>query len=220
MIEMAVDYLSGISLFDDMKSCEEFIDDLAGLMSPKDEIYIENKETTLGERFTMRVGSVFKMYGGIRVTKEEKIKLALQLPGQFCRRFGNEQEAITMFGETMRPTRVDLRLDDYKRRITQEGVNTIANKGHYKGVDSYELISSKGGQDAEAVKTCYFGSSLKEMRFYNAEAIHGFQADRWELQARGHYSEEVLVRLLENVSNKKKLTQTMGGIVTSSELTH
>jgi hypothetical protein len=32
---------------------------------------------------------------------------------------------------------------------------------------------------------------LKSVRFYNAEKVHGFPADRWELQARGEYSEQI-----------------------------
>jgi len=89
--------------------------------------------------------------------------------------------------------------DDFKRRISQNAIDKLGELGHYKGVESYELISSKTAQDSEKVSTCYFGSSLKSVRFYNAEKVHGFPADRWELQARGEYSEQIssLVKLTE-----------------------
>jgi DNA relaxase NicK len=191
MLLTSIDYFSGTGFFDSVMNCEDFIDEITRLIKPRDEYYIESQEIRLGEKFTSKFGSVFKMYGGIKTTSDQRVKLALQLPGTFCQRFENQHEAIKFLGEHLKPTRIDIALDDYKRRISQKGIDKLGELGHYKGVESYELISSKTAQDSEKVSTCYFGSSLKSVRFYNAEKVHGFPADRWELQARGEYSEQI-----------------------------
>jgi hypothetical protein len=126
----------------------------------------------------------------------------------------NQEEGLRTFFESMRPTRIDLALDDGKRRISQEAVNTLGNKGDYVGVDSYKLISSKGSQEDDTTKTCYFGSGgNKSIRFYNAEAVHGIEADRWETTLRSHYSEQAVCEILEN---SNKFGETIGSLVTGS----
>jgi hypothetical protein len=215
MLQATLDYFSGVTHFESLAHCEEFLDDVARLISPKDEIFIEAKPTLLGENFNLRIGSIFKLYGGIR-TENDKVKLALQIPGTFCRKLGNQREAVEMLANTLKPTRVDLALDDYQRRVTQNAVNHLGQKGHYKGVEHYELISSKGSQDDQPVSTCYFGASLKAMRFYNAEAVHGFPADRWELQARAHYAEEATFNLLQCTDSEELFPQAIGAMVTGA----
>lgn len=217
VLTASIDYLSGISKLDNLNQCEEILDDLAGLINPKDEPFIEQKSVRLGTVYSMTIKSVWKMFGGIKKNKSDGYELLIQLPGQFCRKLENQSEAIKFFSENFRPTRIDIALDDYQRRITQNAIDGLGKKGHYKGVNSYELISSKSGQDSESVSTCYFGAldGNKTIRFYNAEAVHGFEADRWELQARYEYAEEILNSLTINADNPE-LPQIMGGFVTGA----
>lgn len=211
MILTSIDYFSGTGFFNSIIEVERFINEISQLMNPKNEYYIEEQEIRIGEKFTSRIGSVFKMYGGTRATNG-RVKLILQLPGSFCKRIENQKEAIKFLSENLKATRIDIALDDYDRRINQSAIDKLGQLGHYKGVERYELISSKTAQDSEKEQTCYFGSALKSIRFYNAEAVHGFPADRWELQARGEYAEQITNVL--NEIDSDNLPKTMGGFVT------
>lgn len=217
VLNTSIDYLSGISKLDTLNQCEELLDDLARLINPKDEPFIEQKSIRLGTVYSLTIKSVWKMFGGIKKNRNDGYELLIQLPGQFCRKLENQSEAIKFFSENFRPTRIDIALDDYERRISQNAIDGLGKKGHYKNVDSYELISSKSGQDSESVSTCYFGAldGNKCIRFYNAEAVHNFDADRWELQARYEYAEQILNTLVENAESPK-LAQIMGGFVTGA----
>ena len=53
---------------------------------------------------------------------------------------------------------------------------------------------------------------MKKVRFYNAEKVHNFPADRWELQARGDYAEQITN--LINKTEEKKLAKLQAGLVT------
>jgi DNA relaxase NicK len=214
MILTSIDYYSGTGYFDSIIECENFIDRVSKLINPKDEYYIERQEIKLGEKFSNKIGSVFKMYGGLKTTSDNRVKLALQLPGTFCKQFEKQQEAIKFLGQYLKATRIDIAMDDFNRRISQNAINKLGELGHYKGVEHYELISSKVCQDAEKISTCYFGSSLKSVRFYNAEKVHGFKADRWELQARGEYSEQI--SNLINETKEENLGKVQAGLVTHS----
>jgi len=75
-----------------------------------------------------------------------------------------------------------------------------------------ELRSSKGSQDSETVSTCYFGTSDKVVRFYNAEKVHEILADRWELQARGEYAEKITSLIRE--TKPENLAKIQASLVT------
>jgi hypothetical protein len=138
MILTSIDYFSGTGFFNSIIEVERFINEISQLMNPKDEYYIEEQEIRIGEKFTSRIGSVFKMYGGIRATSG-RVKLILQLPGSFCKRIENQKEAIKFLSEHLKATRIDIALDDYDRRINQSAIDKLGQLGHYKGVERYEL---------------------------------------------------------------------------------
>lgn len=209
----SIDYLSGVGKFNSLKNAEEFIDDLAGLLIIKDEPYIENKPVRIGQLYQMSVKSAYKMYGGLKSTIDDRWEMTIQLPGEFCRGMKNQQEGLETFCSELRATRIDCALDDRKRRISQSAVNTIGIKGDYVGVDSYKLMASKGSQEQEEILTCYFGSANKSLRFYNAEAVHGFDADRWEATFRGEYAEQAVYSILEKPED---FSITLGSLVTGA----
>lgn len=205
-----IDYYSGTAYLKSLEDCEEFCHRLADLLETRDEVTIEKKDRLLGERFNYAVNSVWGIFGAYRKTPD-KAKLAFQLPGEFCRKMADQEKAIKFLWETTHPTRIDIALDDYKRRITQNGVHRVAKLGHYKGINSYKFIESKACQDGEKGGTCQFGKSEKVIRYYNAEIVHNLPADRWELQARGDRACQIA-----NILATNSIKDYAGGIVTGS----
>ena len=205
-----IDYYSGTCYLNTLKEAEEFFDDLARMVNPRDELTIERKPRKLGEDYTWRIDSVWGIYGAMRTT-QDRVKIGLQLPGEFCRKLENQNEAVQFFQEYTIPTRIDLALDDQKRRISQSKLNAIAKLGHYKGVDSYKFIESKACQDGEEGGTCQFGQTDKVIRYYNAEIVHNLPADRWELQSRGDYACQITSKLAQ-----ESIEAVAGGIVTGA----
>ena len=204
-----IDYFSGTAIFDTMQEAEEFLyDHLAKMPTVEDELTIEKKPRLLGEHYQWSIDSVWKIYGGIRI-KNNRVKLGFQLPGEFCRKIEDQNNALKIFRKYCEPTRIDIALDDRKRRITQSGVNKLGNVGHYKGMDSYKYITSKHCQDGDTGGTCQFGNSDKVLRYYNAEIVHGIPADRWELQARNSYAKQITSLLAET-----SIGENAGAIVT------
>lgn len=110
--------------------------------------------------------------------------LRLELPGEFCQLV--EQQTLCQYLDfhQFRCTRLDIALDDYKRRVDFNTVKAAGDSGSYRLVEYFKSIQSSILCGAEPVGTCYFGNSDKITRFYNAEAVHGIEADRWELQLR------------------------------------
>ncbi len=210
VLKTHIDYYSGTAYLKNLEECEEFCHKLADLLETPDEVTIEKRDRMLGEKFNYAVDSVWGMFGAYRPTAD-KAKLAVQLPGEFCRKMQDQETAIKFLWENTHPTRIDLALDDDKRRISQKALNRIANLGHYKGVNSYKFIESKACQDGEQGGTCQFGKSEKVIRYYNAEIVHNLPADRWELQARGDRACQIVSILSTN-----NVKDYAGAIVTGS----
>ena len=80
-------------------------------------------------------------------------------------------------------TRIDICVDDYKRRVTGKRLVQLCKKGDVARVKSYCHIES-GAIGSESESTVYFGSGRKQIYFYNAEFLHKFAADRWEARFR------------------------------------
>ena len=213
MIKSSIDYLSGVGIFSTINQADNFIRELCNLLIKSDEYYIVQKPTKLGKQYSYRVGSVFKLYGGLRIVDDEYVEMALQAPGSFCRAMNCQKEGLKLFTSKMRVTRIDPTADDWSRRITQNAVNEIGNRGDYIGMESYKLVKSKGSKEDDSISTCYFGGSNKSLRFYNAEFMHGEPFDRWETTYRGEYSQQASEIVLEDLNNFEK---TLGGLVTGS----
>ena len=80
-------------------------------------------------------------------------------------------------------TRLDICVDDYKRRITGQKLVQLAQKGDVARVLKYFYIES-GLIGNPGETTVYFGSGRKQLYFYNAEFLHKIPADRWESRFR------------------------------------
>ena len=102
--------------------------------------------------------------------------------------------------DNFNPTRIDICLDDYQRRVSFDDVLAIGIAGEYFPYEKFKLIETSRRDCLGSAKTCYFGSSLKSVRFYDAEIVHGFLADRWELQLRDMYAANALKFLRSGTS--------------------
>ncbi|MEG3439901.1 replication initiation factor domain-containing protein [Pannus brasiliensis CCIBt3594] len=131
--------------------------------------------------------SVSGLMGRQRVVKsgdETRYHLRLEMPGQFCKLVQQLPLCEYLDSEGFRITRIDVCLDDYLRRVPFSAVKSAGDEGHYRLVESFESIESAVLTGDRPIGTCYFGRSDKRIRFYDAEFMHGFPADRWELQLR------------------------------------
>ena len=80
-------------------------------------------------------------------------------------------------------TRIDICVDDYKRRVKATKLVKLAQKGDVGRVLRYHYIES-GAIGNPSETTIYFGSGRKQLYFYNAEFLHNIAADRWETRFR------------------------------------
>jgi hypothetical protein len=82
-----------------------------------------------------------------------------------------------------RCTRFDIALDDFERRVDAATVVEAIENGHGCRFRNSKVITSRSGRGTPST-TVYMGARRKVVRFYDAEAVHGIPADRWELQLR------------------------------------
>lgn len=94
-------------------------------------------------------------------------------------------------------TRFDVALDDYCRRVSFDDVKSAGELRNYRLVNSYKVVESSVS-GSQLATTCYFGSSDRVVRFYNAEAVHDIVADRWELQLRNDLATSAVLAFLDD----------------------
>lgn len=136
----------------------------------------------------------------------DSLHVFVELRGSFLSRLSSYQNQLELdkhFLENclnLNYTRLDLCLDDFARRILFDDVCQVGIDGFFLPFEKFKLIQSDvRGSDASAL-TCYFGSDLKSLRFYNSELVHGIEADRWELQLRDQYARNALDMLRSGYS--------------------
>ncbi|MDJ0662876.1 MAG: replication initiation factor domain-containing protein [Crocosphaera sp.] len=200
-VSVRFDYLQGICLVDYESEIKMILDSICDLLPIGDSWSLLNRSLFLGESFTTAFCSIRgKLYGGYR-RQGTGYKILLQIPGSYWSQLETINylpliEQLTDYGVHF--TRVDIALDDYNRRIDFNSVKQVGELGHYKLVNTYKCVESSLVRGELPTPTCYFGSSDKILRFYNAEVVHGIEADRWELQLRGDHAQSVICDYLED----------------------
>ncbi len=201
-ISVRPDYFQGTCYFpcdSDLKACLDLVCDLLPI---GDSWTLRDKSLFCGESFNYSFRSIRgKLYGGFR-REAQRWKMLLQIPGSYWSQLDSSQylSLISLLLDCgFNTTRFDIALDDYDRRVGFDSVKKSGELGHYRLVDSYKCIESTIIRGLDLIPTCYFGSSDKILRFYDAEFIHGIQADRWELQLRDNHARVAINRPLAKV---------------------
>lgn len=195
-----LDYISATNVFNQLDECEAVLTAISAFVPNGERWAYLNPG-----RANKRLKSVSGLVGWLRLQPDGLCHLRIELPGQFCKSV--EQIPLCQYLESnrFRITRLDVCLDDYVRRVNFETVKAAGDCGYYRLVSSFKSIQSAVmvGIDAREnreslVGTCYFGNSDKILRFYNAEAVHGIEADRWELQLRNELAQSAFNVYLED----------------------
>jgi hypothetical protein len=199
MLTARLDYVQGVCYFDDLSDLEAFLSSIASFLNPADEWSFRNYGLYTGEKFSKCFSSAASGFrGAYRQLRDGSFKAILFLPGTFMAACQGQSDLISFLSASgFRYTRLDIAVDDYLRRVSPGAVKQVGDLGDYTLVDSFKYISS-GSHSSLQVGTCYFGVSDKVLRFYDAEVMHGIPADRWELQLRRHYANEVVEQFLDN----------------------
>ena len=92
--------------------------------------------------------------------------------------------AIVSFDAWM--TRLDGAMNDYKRRVKTSKLLELAQKGDCAKVRKYLYMVSGAVGQVKGVDSLYLGSKRRMLNIYDAEYMHGDDADRWE----GRFREE------------------------------
>ena len=97
-------------------------------------------------------------------------------------------------------TRIDLCMDDYRRRVSYKFLHSLAIQGETAGAQLYDgrrsgVCGDKGLSGSDSI---YFGSKRRILNIYNAEFMHGIPADRWEARFREDYCLDVCNYLTNN----------------------
>jgi hypothetical protein len=195
------DYFQGTCYFESYLDLEACLDLICDLLPIGDSWSFLNKSLFCGESFNYSFRSIRgKLYGGFR-REHQQFKMLLQVPGSYWSQLDPSQYLSFldfMLDCGFHPTRFDIALDDFDRRTNFNSVKKLGKLGHYRLVNSYKCIESAIVRGADLIPTCYFGSSNKMLRFYDAEVVHGIKADRWELQLRDNHARTVINDYLEN----------------------
>ncbi|AIE73846.1 MULTISPECIES: replication initiation factor domain-containing protein [unclassified Synechocystis] len=222
-LSIGIDYLQGMARFSEFRQLESFLEEVQAGMVTGDKCFFDQEGVTIGRKFNNRIRSVKGLWGGFTV-HDDYIDCHLQFPGTICWEFTDQLKSLELIKERLKKlTRIDIAIDDEKRRISQKKIQALAEKKHYKGLDSFKFIESKAVKGEEPIGTCIFGSSEKIVKFYNAEFMHGIPADRWELLLRGDYAEFCADEIIEKRDIRaggKFLTGTLDFIKPGSNSNH
>lgn len=187
-----LDFISVTNIFESLDDCEEAITGVAVFVRDGDGWgYLQDRST--------RFKSVAGLMGWIKKT-DDWYHLRLELPGEFCKCVDQLSLCQYLDSKQFRCTRLDIALDDYKRRVDFNTVKAAGDSGSYMLVEYFKSIQSSILCGADPVGTCYFGNSDKILRFYNAQAVHGIEADRWELQLRSDIAQSAFDIYLDDSS--------------------
>ena len=133
---------------------------------------------------------------GCELAKEKLYSYWLSIPGKIWAdlKLMDQYRLIQglFFTYSAHGTRFDIALDDYKRRVSPKSVERAVEKGDYAYFRKWKKVVN-GGKNLLPVTTIYMGCGNRGIRkkglvFYNAEAVHGIDADRWELRYRQEYA--------------------------------
>ena len=100
-------------------------------------------------------------------------------------------------------TRIDIRLDDYVRRVSIKYLEHLAESGDVAGVSKYKGINSGaiGDEGDSNSRSLYLGSKRRILNIYNAEFMHGIPADRWEGRFREDRASNIANYIADNIDD-------------------
>ena len=75
-------------------------------------------------------------------------------------------------------SRIDLRMDDYKRRVTISELHRLVQDGEVVGVSKYKVTSKRS--KSSKVDSIRLISKRRYLEVYNAEFVHDIAAERWK----------------------------------------
>lgn len=183
-----LDFISVTNVFDSLEECDLAISGVVAFVPDGDRwAYLD--------KMSSRFKSVSGLMGWLRQV-DSIYHLRLEMPGQFCKLVDQLPLCQYLESNRFRVTRLDIALDDYERRVSFEQVKAAGDGRNYRLVESFKSIESAVKRGADIVGTCYFGSSDKIVRFYNAQALHDIDADRWEMQLRNDISRSAFDQFL------------------------
>lgn len=208
-INCKIDYIQGLGSCDNLESLKQILWKIC--RDTNDKACFENKPFWSGISFSNSIKSPYGLRGGFE-SKDRKISYMLVLPGQWLQQLEGTEIAKRL-PKDFKLTRLDIALDDYKRRVKFDYLSKVARKGNYAFVETCREIKSKCEYSSKEVGTLYFGSSKsnKMIRFYDAEVVHGIKADRWEVQLRRKRAESIWPDIV-----KTKTAIELGQIVTAA----
>ena len=103
----------------------------------------------------------------------------------------------------LRYTVIDLKFDDYQRRVDGAYLWELAKKGDVAGTRKYLFVSSGtiGDRGLHQADTLYLGSNRNQTRVYNAEVLHDIPAYRWETRFREHKCITIINYIIDNFND-------------------
>lgn len=142
-------------------------------------------------------------------TGESNYHLCIVMPGGYLSRLGirNQFRLLTglWFKFNMAPTRIDIAIDDYKKRLKPREIWDLCEQNKLAGVKKYQFISSLGKKNRVS-ETVYLGSrqSEKFVRVYDTYEQHGTDAIRFELEMKDQKAVEYVRQTMEIITEASK----------------
>lgn len=197
MLSVHCDYFQAVGTVSDLSDLVFFLQVLCRGLN--DNFFLlPRRSFWSGNSYSNSFKSHFGGLGGYSSTVSG-LTFILCLPGKFLSQIHPDQ-TLDFFRrirdngadcEKFKVTRLDIALDDYSRRVSWDYLSDLVDRGDYVLVSSSKKIASKSDFFSGLEGSIYFGSpnSTKLLRFYDAEAVHGIPADRWEVQFRRQRAE-------------------------------
>ena len=97
-------------------------------------------------------------------------------------------------------TRIDIRLDDYRKRVSFGYLHRLAVRGDVAGAQKRlymdgGVVGDKGSSKSESM---YLGSKRQQLNIYNADFLHDIDAYRWEGRFRENRCETIINFIVAN----------------------
>ena len=100
----------------------------------------------------------------------------------------------------LRYTAIDLKFDDFEKRVDPIYLWQLAMDGDVAGTKKYFFASSGtvGDRGVHQADTLYLGSNRNQSRIYNAEVVHDIPAYRWETRFREYKCTTIIDYIIGN----------------------
>lgn len=197
MYTVRFDWLQGKFFVPTVADLNQFLNELVGIAN--DSWGLTGRSFSCGQLFRQGFKSVCGLAGGYNIL-ESGVEGLIQIQGRLLSAVEQLSIVQLLTNSGLKFTRCDIALDDYNKRVSFNEVRYFGVNGHYRLLDSFKYIESCLVKDMEPAPTCYFGSSGKVIRFYDADFAHGIPANRWELQLRGQYAQSAISEYLADQS--------------------